>query len=102
MMFYIWNGKCYRACPEELWGNRSGKPEYWYVVFHTIFRLDFYLSARGEKFILPVPFTLVELDPAGLLPERAYSYNMCHVQHHTGQLNLILRQKTDSAQGWIK
>jgi hypothetical protein len=28
-------------------------------------------------------------------------YNMRHVQHHAAQLNLILRQKTDSAPGWI-
>lgn len=29
-------------------------------------------------------------------------YNMRHVQHGAAQLNLILRQKTDSAQSWIK
>jgi uncharacterized damage-inducible protein DinB len=29
-------------------------------------------------------------------------YNLRHVQHHTGQLNLILRQKTDSAPRWIR
>jgi len=29
-------------------------------------------------------------------------YNMRHVQHHTAQLNLILRQKTDSAPRWIR
>ena len=27
--------------------------------------------------------------------------NMRHVQHHTAQLNLILRQKTDSAPRWV-
>jgi uncharacterized damage-inducible protein DinB len=29
-------------------------------------------------------------------------YNMRHVQHHTGQLNLILRQRTDSAPPWVR
>jgi uncharacterized damage-inducible protein DinB len=29
-------------------------------------------------------------------------YNMRHVQHHTGQLNLILRQRTDSAPLWVR
>jgi uncharacterized damage-inducible protein DinB len=29
-------------------------------------------------------------------------YDMRHVQHHAAQLNLILRQKTDSAPGWVK
>ena len=28
-------------------------------------------------------------------------YNMRHVQHHTAQLNFILRQKTDSAPTWV-
>jgi uncharacterized damage-inducible protein DinB len=27
--------------------------------------------------------------------------NMRHVQHHAAQLNLILRQKTDSAPRWV-
>ncbi len=29
-------------------------------------------------------------------------YNMRHVQHHTGQLGLLLRQNIDSAPAWIK
>ena len=29
-------------------------------------------------------------------------YNMRHVQHHVGQLNLILRQKVDSASRWVR
>jgi uncharacterized damage-inducible protein DinB len=28
-------------------------------------------------------------------------YNLRHVQHHVGQLNLILRQRIDSAPGWV-
>jgi hypothetical protein len=28
-------------------------------------------------------------------------YNMRHVQHHTGQLNLLLRQNIDSAPRWV-
>jgi hypothetical protein len=28
-------------------------------------------------------------------------YNLRHVQHHAAQLNLILRQTTDSAPGWV-
>jgi uncharacterized damage-inducible protein DinB len=29
-------------------------------------------------------------------------YNMRHVQHHAGQLNLILRQKVSSAPRWVR
>jgi hypothetical protein len=29
-------------------------------------------------------------------------YNLRHVQHHAAQLNLILRQATDSSPGWVR
>ena len=62
-----------RACPKELWRDRSRQPEFWYVAFHTLFFLDFYCSEAEQGFVPPLPFTLDELDPAGLLPERVYS-----------------------------
>ncbi|HLO30743.1 MAG TPA: DinB family protein [Anaerolineales bacterium] len=70
-----------QACPEELWQarlyeERSLQPdfaEFWYVVYHALFWLDFYLSDSVEGFSPPVPFTLSEFDPAGLLPERVYT-----------------------------
>ena len=61
------------ACPEIIWGDRSRQPEYWYIVYHTLFFLDFYLSDSAEGFAPPAPFTLAELDPAGLLPDRVYT-----------------------------
>ena len=136
-----------KACPDELWGDRTQNPEYWYLVYHTLFWMDFYLTDYPDDFTPLTPFTLSELDPEGLLPERVYTrtelltylehgrnkfkniiekltdetankhykygsvemsfgelllYNMRHVQHGTAQLNLILRQKTDSAPGWVK
>jgi len=143
------------SCPEEVWSDPSRRPEwprhdvvgFWYLVYHTLFFLDFYFSDLPEgEFAPPAPFTLEELDPAGLLPERPYSkedlrkyfehvrrkcreriealdetsferktrtkpniseaemvlYNMRHVQHHTAQLNLILRQRTDlTPPNWV-
>jgi hypothetical protein len=69
-----------RACPEQLWRDRlwdtSESPEYaqfWYIAYHTLFWLDFYLSGAVEGFAPPAPFTLDELDPAGLVPEEPYS-----------------------------
>lgn len=136
-----------QTCPEKLWFDRSRQPEFWYLVFHTLFWLDFYLSDSAEGFTPPSPFTLDEMDPAGLLPERPYTkeelqsylehdrqkcrkaiktltekrarqrwiygsrnfsvaevflYQIRHVQHHAAQLNLILRQKTDSAPPWVR
>jgi len=134
------------ACPEELWGDRARTPEVWYSVYHCLFFLDYYLSPSPEGFTPPAPFTLSELDPAGVLPDRVYSkaelrsylehgrrkcraaiealseeragqrcgfarpeatvlelflYNLRHVQHHAAQLNLILRQQTGVAPGWV-
>jgi len=138
------------ACPDDVWSDPSRRPEwpdndvvgFWYLVFHTLFWLDFYLSnQREEEFSPPAPFTTEEFAPEGLLPERPYTkdelrpylehcrrkcrtaiaalddrdaferevpsrpgmsvaelflYNMRHVQHHTAQLNLILRQRASS------
>lgn len=134
------------ACPDDLWSDRSRRPEYWYLVYHTLFFLDLYLSGTLEGFAPPAPFNLDEIDPAGILPERPYTkeellaylqhgrrkaratlqaltdekagqrcefdwveasfaelilYSIRHVQHHAAQLNLILRQTTDSAPGWV-
>lgn len=134
------------GCPEALWNDRSRRPEVWYLVYHTLFWLDLYLSESAEQFAPPEPFTLGELDPEGALPERVYTkaellayldygrrkcraaidaltnekarrrfvcgrvdmsaaelllYNMRHVQHGAGHLNLILRQVTDSAPPWV-
>lgn len=61
------------ACPEQLWSDRSQQPEFWYVAYHTLFWLDLYLSGSAEGFAPPAPFTLDELDPAGVLPERPYT-----------------------------
>jgi hypothetical protein len=134
------------ACPDDLWSDRSRRPEFWYLVYHTLFFLDLYLSGSVDGFAPPPPFTLDELDPAGVLPERPYTkeelraylvhgrakchaaieglteekaqeicvfdwlemsfgelllYNMRHVQHHTAQLNLLLRQTVDAAPRWV-
>jgi hypothetical protein len=61
------------ACPDELWSDRDRQPEVWYLAFHTLFFLDLYLSPTHEGFAPPPPFTLDELDPAGVLPERPYT-----------------------------
>jgi uncharacterized damage-inducible protein DinB len=135
------------ACPEELWNDRSRQPEFWYLAFHTLFFLDLYLSGSVEEFVPPPPFTLDELNPQGVLPEKPYTqnelrvylgycreklrtvlsglteekareprrfgssfegsfvelllYNLRHIQHHTAQLNLLLRQENGWAPQWV-
>ena len=73
------------ACPDELWNDRSKRPEFWYVVYHTLFFLDLYLSGSVEGFAPPAPFTLDELDPAGLLPERPYTKDELHTYLEHGR-----------------
>lgn len=135
------------ACPEKLWSDSSQKGEYWYIAYHTLFFLDLYLTGTLEGFSPPAPFTLSELDPAGIIPEQPYTKeelqnylnhnrrkcqvtiealtderacekcsfewlkdvnrldliftSIRHVQHHTAQLNLILRQQINSAPRWV-
>ena len=68
------------ACPDELWQERLWNErglqhefaEFWYVTYHALFWLDFYLSNSAEEFAPPAPFTLSELDPTGF-PERVYT-----------------------------
>lgn len=136
------------ACPGEVWDldTEQVAQRFWYLAYHTLFWLDCYLAEREGDFAPPPPYTLGELDPAGVYPDRTYSkrdllaylkhgrdklgrvlaslddsraaarcafarhemsvlelhlYSLRHVQHHAAQLNLILRQQTDSAPSWV-
>ena len=71
-----------RACPDDLWRDRLWEepaqqqfflPEYWYIVYHALFWLDLYLTGAEEGFAPPAPFTLIEQDEDGPLPERPYT-----------------------------
>ena len=61
------------TCPDSLWGDRSKYYEYWYMVFHTLFWLDYYLSESHTDFRPPSPFGLEEMDPTGVLSPRVYT-----------------------------
>jgi len=69
-----------RACPDELWqaqiyNEAMQRPEFggfWYVAYHTLFWLDFYLADTADGFKPPPPFTLSEL-VADAFPERVYT-----------------------------
>jgi hypothetical protein len=98
-----------RACPdplwcEQLWDAGAEQPEsaqVWYVVFHTLFWLDLYLSGAVEGFVPPPPFTLDELDPAGLYPERSYSKDelRTYLAHARGKCQATIAALTDETAG---
>lgn len=68
-------------CPDELWQASLWKTpnikvefsQFWYVAYHTLFWLDLYLTGAEEGFLPPEPFTLIEQDKQGPLPERVYT-----------------------------
>jgi hypothetical protein len=84
------------ACPDALWRDRSQRPEFWYVVFHTLFWLDLYLSGSAEGFAPPAPFTLDEMDPAGRLPDRPYTKDelRTYLEHGREKCRATLRTLT--------
>jgi hypothetical protein len=61
------------ACPEDLWFDSARRMQYWYLVSHTLFWLDYYLTDPRVEFSPPEPIGLEELDPAGVMPPRAYT-----------------------------
>lgn len=68
-------------CPDALWDaplwqtpdSPPERAQFWYVAYHTLFWLDLYLTGTEDGFVPPAPFTLIEQDDDGPLPERAYT-----------------------------
>ena len=87
------------ACPGELWSNSSERPEFWYLVYHTLFFLDLYLTGSLERFAPPAPFTRDELDPAGLLPERPYTKDelQTYLEHGRKKCRAAIDALTDES-----
>ncbi len=92
------------ACPDKLWHVRlwddadlPESAEFWYIVYHTLFWLDLYLSGAVEGFVPPVPFNLDELDPAGLLPERPYTRGelQVYLEHDRRKCRATIEALTD-------
>lgn len=92
------------ACPDELWQIRlwddpqvPRASEFWYLVYHTLFWLDLYLSGTTRDFMPPPPFTLDELDPRGIIPERPYSRHTLHtyLEHTRKKCRLTIESLTD-------
>ena len=143
-----------QRCPDNVWSDPAQRPEwqangvvgFWYLAFHTLFYVDYFLTEDRDNFQPPAPFTCDELSTEGLLPSRPYTkaelqsylehcrakcrrviremtgvqcqrtiqiwskqfngaelllYNLRHVQHHTAQLYLLLRQQTATAPNWV-
>lgn len=64
---------------------------------HCREKLDTVMAAMTEEWVAnPCPFAYRAMSNGELL-----LYNMRHVQHHAAQLNMRLRQTTNSAPDWV-
>ena len=78
-------------CPDEVWSDQTREPQFWYLVYHTLFWLDYSLSESPDGFAPPAPFGLEEFDPAGVVPDRVYTKAEMQIYLEHG------RQKTRAA-----
>jgi hypothetical protein len=62
--------------PEEYWNTRK---KFFYIAYHCLVFLDYYLTIPPKKFSSPLPFIIAELDNIpddaidDVIPERIYS-----------------------------
>lgn len=66
-------GNTLRRCPDAVWGAGVHEREFWYIAYHTLFWLDYYLTDSPEAYTPYGSFGVEELDPAGVLPPRVYT-----------------------------
>jgi len=79
--------------PERVYG----KDELLAYLEHCRKRLDTVMAGMTETWaVKPCPIPYRDMSNGELL-----LYNMRHVQHHAAQLNLLLRQTTNSAPRWV-
>jgi len=64
-----------RACPEHVWDDASLPiaQRFWYLAYHTLFWLDYYMAPNERDFRPPAPYTMGEMDPAGAYPDVVYT-----------------------------
>jgi hypothetical protein len=94
-----------QTCPDRIWGGPSTEPQgasmsgvgFWYVAYHTLFWLDYYLSESEEPFAPPAPFTLSEFG-AGELPARVYTKAelQAYLTHGRDKCKAVIATMTDA------
>jgi len=84
-------------CPENLWDNER---EFWYMSYHCLFWLDYYLTIDPSTFEPITPFTMSEFDPSGAKPDRTYSKQelITYLNHSRNKcLNLVCNMTNETA-----
>ena len=93
-----------RACPEPLWSDPARRFQPWYVAYHTLFFLDYYLAESAEGFEPPAPFTRDALDPAGIIPERPFTKAelLRYLAHGREKSRALIACLTDERAGEVR
>jgi hypothetical protein len=92
------------ACPDEGWRDSVWDDptdareytEYWFIVYHTLFWTDLYLSgSRREDFVPPAPFI------RGKLPDKPYNKDelQTYLEHCRQKCRAIFEALTDEKAG---
>jgi len=86
-----------RLCPDRLWSGRSKWYDIWYISFHTLFWLDYYLEDSAEDYKPIPPYTLSELDPAGIVPDPPYTKEqlLAYLEHGRDKCKAYIERMTD-------
>src|SRR5436190_18885838 len=89
-----------RACPDTLWDDGAAPvaQQFWYLAFHTLWWHDYYFAANEAAHAPPEPFTMDEMDPAGIYPANAYTCEqlLAFLEHGRGRCRARLGALTDT------
>src|SRR5688572_21394681 len=76
-------------CPQELWETNPSsdmegmRKNYWYIAFHTLFFLDYYLDITPGDFKTRGPLNLTEEEMDEIMPEKTLTKDelLTYVKH---------------------
>ena len=90
-----------RSCPHDFWDTK----QFWYMAYHSLFYLDYYLTMDSAKFSPPSPFTLSEFDSSGVVPDKTYSQKklLTYLQYGRTKCYNLISALTDemAASRWV-
>ena len=83
-----------QLCPPGCWDTKT---QFWYIAYHCLFYLDYYLTLEPDKFSPPPPYGFSEFDPAGAMPDRTYTKEelLSYLQHGRAKCHDLIAGMTD-------
>ncbi len=83
-----------KLCPSEFWDTEK---KFWYMAYHSLFWLDYYLTLDPTEFEPPAPYTLSEFDPNGAMPNRTYTKKelISYLQYSRNKCKNLISNMTD-------